>query len=79
CQVLDCSKLPRYAKLGHKAQFCATHKVYGMVDVKHPRCEELTCTRQPTFGHEGEKACYCSAHKKTGMVDVKVTATTTEV
>ncbi|CAM9632255.1 unnamed protein product [Pylaiella littoralis] len=72
CLMLGCSKPPRYALPGQKAEYCTLHKMDNYVDVKHPRCEsELGCVRQPTFGWEGEKARFCSAHKVDGMLDVK--------
>ncbi len=46
-----------------KRKYCSTHRLPGMINVKHKRCTYKDCMRQPSYGMEGEKASYCSNHK----------------
>jgi hypothetical protein len=73
CIHPDCKTRPHYNKEGEtKALYCASHKLYGMVDVKHPTCIHPDCNTQPNYNKEGEtKALYCASHKLDGMVNVK--------
>jgi len=71
CVEDGCNKQPIYNLEGEtKGIYCSTHKLEGMIDVKHKRC--LLCKKQPYFNVEGEtKPIYCSTHKLDGMVDVR--------
>jgi len=54
-----------------KALFCNTHKLAGMVDVKHKTCIHDECKVRPNDNTAGEtKALYCAEHKLAGMVNV---------
>jgi len=67
----ECPTLACYGKPESKlAEYCATHKKEGMVDVVHKSCKE--CPKNPVYGLPGSKLVeYCATHKKEGMVDVK--------
>jgi len=76
CKEDGCEKRASYGTINEKAEYCATHKEEGMVDVKHKRCEGKNadgtpCTTQPAFDIEGGKGRFCKEHKEEGMVDVK--------
>ena len=66
-----CKKRPSYGIRGSKrAEYCAPHKLRGMVNVRNKTC--LECEKQPSFGIRGtKKATHCSLHKSTEMVNVK--------
>jgi hypothetical protein len=50
---------------------CNTHKIIGMIDVKHKKCV-VCCKKRPIFNIEGElKALYCGDCKEVGMVDTR--------
>eukprot|EP00752_Nemacystus_decipiens_P008713 g7775.t1 len=72
CIEKDCEERSRFAYKGEKVpSYCATHRLVGMVDTRHPRCKAEECTKQPSFGLERDRrASYCSKHKKAGMVNV---------
>ena len=73
CNHPDCKTIPIYNYEGEtKAIYCATHKLDGMIDVKHKSCNHPNCKTRPTYNYEGEtKAIYCTAHKLDGMINVK--------
>lgn len=53
-----------------KRTFCSTHRVEGMINVKHKQCMMEGCTRQPSYGVEGGKSLYCSSHKTDNMINL---------
>ncbi len=66
----ECPTRASYGKPESKlAEYCATHKKEGMVNVVSKTCKE--CPKQPYYGKPGSKlAEYCATHKKEGMVDI---------
>ena len=66
-----CKKQPSYGIRGSKrAEYCAPHKLRGMVNVTRKFC--LECEALPSFGIRGtKKATHCVAHKSPEMVNVK--------
>jgi len=68
-----CKVIPNYNYEGEmKGIYCGTHRLEGMVDVKHTRCISDGCKVQPYYNYEGKKkGLYCGAHRLEGMVDVK--------
>ena len=73
CKEKDCNTRPIYNYEGEKqALYCKTHKLDGMIDVKHKTCKEKDCNTQPIYNYEREKqALYCKTHKLDGMINVK--------
>jgi hypothetical protein len=67
----SCEKHATYGIAGNVAEYCNTHKLEGMVDVKHPKCAAPGCTSRPNYDVVGGKGTYCNKHKIAGMVDVK--------
>ena len=67
-----CKKRPAFNVSGETTSlYCSTHKLQGMVDVKHIHCFYEGCKKIPVFNIEGEtKGLYCSAHKLQGMIDI---------
>jgi hypothetical protein len=52
--------------------YCATHKEYGMIDVKSKKCEFEGCTKVPNFNLPDQKTGkYCKIHKEDDMIDIK--------
>ena len=51
--------------------YCATHKLYGMVNVTSKKCAENGCNKIPYFNYPNKKGgMYCANHKLDEMVDV---------
>jgi len=73
CKFPTCEKSPNFNSKGAaKGIFCATHKLEGMIDVKHKRCEFRDCTSHPSCNYvDLHKGKYCSVHKLEGMVNVR--------
>ena len=65
-----CKKQSSYGIRGSKrAEYCAPHKLRGMVNVTRKFC--LECEKLPSFGIRGtKKATHCGLHKSTEMVNV---------
>ena len=72
CKIIGCKVTPLYNNEGEtKALYCASHKLEGMVDVKHQMCIYSGCKVLSSYNNEGEtKALYCASHKLEGMVNV---------
>eukprot|EP00903_Cladosiphon_okamuranus_P020067 g18433.t1 len=71
CADGGCDRRPIYAYKDKKPIYCARHRLFGMIDTRHPMCTNELCTRQPSFGMEGDKrASYCAGHRKEGMINV---------
>jgi hypothetical protein len=68
CKEATCFKEPTYNYPTEKTTaYCTVHKLPGMVDVKHPKCQHVDengnrCDKGPTYGPEGGKAIYCEPH-----------------
>jgi hypothetical protein len=73
CVHDGCKTQPVYNVEGETtALYCFTHKLEGMVDVKHKKCVHPDCKTRPHYNIEGETtALYCFTHKLEGMIDVK--------
>ena len=73
CIHENCKTRSSYNSPGEKKPlYCATHKLEGMVDVKHKTCIYENCKLQPSYNSPGEKMrLYCATHKLEGMVNVK--------
>ena len=72
CIEVGCKIRPTYNLEGEsKALYCVSHKLDGMVDIKHKTCIYSGCKIQPAYNLEGEaKALYCVSHKLDGMVNI---------
>jgi hypothetical protein len=73
CIYPDCKMQPVYNfETQTKKLYCFSHKLDGMINLKHKNCIYSNCKIRPSFNFEGEiKGLYCSSHKLDGMVDVK--------
>jgi len=72
CEHTPCEKRASFDIKGGKGKYCSLHKLPGMIDVKHKRCEHSDgCDSQPTFDLQGGKGRYCKNHKTPGMIDVR--------
>ena len=71
CAVDGCSVSAYYNHSGKTCgQFCATHKLEGMINVKDKRCANQGCGQRPSFNILGGKPLYCGSHQTDGMVNV---------
>ena len=67
CQNDECNKQANFGVIDSSPQFCATHKLDGMVDVKNKKC---SCSgAQPRWNFEGLAARFCSKCKTDGMIE----------
>jgi hypothetical protein len=68
----SCEKCASFAHVGEWQQYCATHKMPGMVNVtiKHNLCKHPGCPKLSSYAFQGEKRQFCLDHKQSGMVDV---------
>ena len=71
CQHPDCVKRSFYGYPGQQAQYCKTHSLEGMENVRNTRCEQPGCKAQPSFSLPGQRPKFCKAHALEGMEDVK--------
>jgi len=71
CVVPSCNVNPYYNYEGERANYCAKHKLKGMIDVKSSHCIFKDCRRQSIYNIPNEKARYCSLHKTDRMINVK--------
>ncbi len=72
-----CKNCAKYAHYGHRKnngkEYCATHKLRGMVCLSEPACYEIECTKNARYNFENEsKALYCFEHKKNDMLYIGV-------
>jgi len=71
CKPLSAS----YGFEGGAIEYCAKHKLPGMILVSHKKCpgsdEHPKCGREPSFGYPGGHAEYCSECCLDGMEDVR--------
>ena len=50
CIFNECKKRPTFNYDGEtKADYCALHKLEGMIDIKNKRCIFDGCKKQPVF------------------------------
>lgn len=68
CGHEECNKQANFGIVDSSPQFCVTHKLDGMIDVKNPKCECLSS--QPRWNFEGSSARFCSKCKSGGMIEV---------
>ena len=55
---------------GLPPKYCGKHKLEGMIDIKHERCDE--CRYQASFGYfEENKRVKCRTHMIEGMINLK--------
>jgi hypothetical protein len=72
CKYEECLSEPNFNFHDVKGGvYCAKHKLDGMIDVKHKKCEYQNdtdfkdgCKLLPSYGIRGQKAKYCLAHSK---------------
>ncbi len=53
--------------------FCKEHKLEGMENIKHKKCEHNGCKKRSCYGLEGEKLRFCAEHKLEGMENIEST------
>ena len=54
CNFEGCKIIPQFNFEGlKKGLFCFTHKLEGMIDVKHKRCEYKGCKTRSAYNIEG--------------------------
>lgn len=72
CAKPECPKWSSFGVVGSKnAEFCVTHALAGMVDVRGRTCKHDGCGTRPTYGVPGtKKAEFCSKHVRAGMMNV---------
>jgi len=72
CIFENCKKQPIFNYENQKKGiYCSSHKLDGMIDVKHSTCIFENCKKIPTFNYQNEKkALYCSIHKLDGMINI---------
>lgn len=72
CANPDCPKASSFGVAGSKkAEFCAAHRLTGMIYVRGRTCSHEGCVTKPTYGVPGtKKAEFCSKHVRAGMVNV---------
>ena len=71
CIHPGCDKRSSFGYVNQKAQYCTTHKLDGMIDVRSRKCIHPNCNKRPNFSNAGEDPRYCATHKLDGMIDVK--------
>lgn len=50
---------------------CGKHRLEGMIDLQHPRCNFRGCMVQPKFGCiSNGRRLFCDKHKAPGMVNI---------
>ena len=71
CLQDGCKKRGYYNFLGADGSYCPEHRLEGMIDIKHKKCEHPDCETRPTYNLPGEtKAKFCNEHKLEGMVNI---------
>ena len=72
CYFKDCTKAPRYNKLGEKNPIlCNKHAEEGMIDIYDKRCEREGCIKRPNFNFPDKKGGrFCGKHAEEGMINV---------
>jgi len=73
CIYPDCKTIATYNFEGQtKRLYCFSHKLDGMVNLKHKLCIYPNCKTRPSYNLEEEtKPIYCFSHKLDGMIYVK--------
>ena len=73
CKKELCKKQPNFNSMGEtKPLYCATHKLEGMVNVRHKTCIYPDCKTLPSYNNKEEtKYLYCAKHKLDDMIDLK--------
>ena len=71
CEQEGCNTCAGFGFVGEFTRFCTKHKLAGMVDKYHKRCEYECCDSiNPIFGLIGGKRQFCVKHKTDEMVDI---------
>ena len=71
CKDPACQRIPSYGRPGEKADYCAKHKIAGMVNVISKKCASPGCLKGPSYGNPGSKrAVFCAGHRAPGQVNV---------
>lgn len=72
CMHPGCLKHSNFNYPGQKPQYCKTHKLQGMTDVKTKKCIFNECNKIPVFNYSGHTVgLYCGSHRLPGMKDIK--------
>ena len=72
CLQNGCKKRGYYNFLGADGSYCPEHRLEGMIDIKHNKCEHPDCSKQPNYNLPGEtKGKFCNEHRLEGMIDIK--------
>jgi hypothetical protein len=72
CKYESCKKRAYFGIKGQKSEYCSSHKLEDMIDIKNKRCLHKDCNKISSYNLPGKKhAIYCVSHKSEGMVDVK--------
>jgi hypothetical protein len=72
CIEVGCKTVPHYNQEGKiRGIYCVSHKLDGMIDVKHKNCIYPNCKTDSHFNFECEsKTLYCFTHKLDGMTNI---------
>jgi len=71
CVFNGCGKRSGYSYAGQSALYCKSHKLEGMIDVIHKKCEFSGCETRACYNYIGMKSgVYCKRHKLENMEDV---------
>jgi hypothetical protein len=71
CNYDECGKRASFGINGERDQFCAYHKIDGMVNILEKRyCEHEGCKIRSNFGNIGEKPRFCFVHKEALMINL---------
>ena len=70
CNVVGCKTSKSFNFVGLKAEYCGTHKLEGMINTKHEKCDE--CDNQASFGFiNNNLRIKCGTHKTSDMINLK--------
>jgi hypothetical protein len=71
CIYEGCSKISSFNYVGLKRQYCSTHVLPNMVNVKHKKCSFENCNNLACFNLKKNKIpLFCSTHKNDNMINV---------
>jgi len=72
CIFKGCTKTASFNYDGEKKSlYCKFHRLEGMINIRHEKCQYEGCKTVPSFNHESEtKRLFCFEHKLDGMINI---------